>query len=93
MLILMYCEVVLGVSYCVYSVVRCVCVCMCVCVCVRRRATAAFLALLTSLVGLCKLIFVTASLQSYTFVRRQRIVYLSQLPIRKPTRKAERFWI
>ena len=31
MLIPMYCEVVLGVSYCVYSVVRCVCMCVCVC--------------------------------------------------------------
>ena len=59
-----------------------------------RWATGAFLAILTSLVGLCKLIFVTASFQSYAFVqRRQRIVYLSQLPIRKPTRKARRFWI
>ena len=42
MLIPMYCEVVLGVLYCVYSVVRCVCVCMCVCVCVRRRVCSVF---------------------------------------------------
>ena len=57
----------------------------------RHWATAAFLALLTGLVGLCKLVFATASLQSYAFIRRrQRIAYNSQLPIRKRTRSGRR---